>query len=141
MTFTYDLSSSATTDLNISKVRLELGDTIAGAGVRTDGSNLSDEEIQVWLTAEGSSVMLAAARACEMLARDWARVASIQLGPRREALSDVAKAWAEQAKTLRTQYGPGLSSGSGIVSGYYQTYADVQEAEPEPVLYEDAEDD
>lgn len=140
MTFTYDLAGSGDV-LNISKVRLEIGDTIADAGVRASGANLTDEEILVWLEAEGDSVMLAAARACEMLARDWSRVASISLGPRREALSDVAKAWKEQAEKLREQYGPGLAAGTGIVSGYYQTYADVQEAEPEPVLYEDAEDE
>lgn len=128
MTFTYDLASADVDKLNISKVRLEIGDTVSGSGVRSSGANLTDEEIQVWLDSEEEEIMLAAARACEMLARDWAKAASIQLGPRREQLSDVAKAWERQAEELRSQYGSG-SAGSGIVSGYYQGYADIQEPE------------
>jgi hypothetical protein len=100
MTFTYTL----TTD--IGKTRLEIGDTdsTTGMGVRPDGTNLTDEEIQVWLTREGT-VGGAAAAACEALARMWARMANVSAGPRSESLSDVAKAWAEQARVLRQQYG------------------------------------
>jgi hypothetical protein len=122
VTFSYTLTA------DVGKVRLEIGDTVSGSGVRSSGANLTDEEIQVWLDAESDDVMLAAARACEMLARDWAKAASIQLGPRREQLSDVAKAWERQAQALRDQYGSG-SIGSGIQSGYYQGYADIQEPE------------
>jgi len=105
MTFTYDLAAADADTLNIAKVRLEIGDTVSGTGVRADGSNLTDEEIQTWLDTEGDDVMRATARACEMLARDWARAASIAVGPRREQLSDVSKAYAEQAKALREQHG------------------------------------
>jgi hypothetical protein len=122
VTFSYTLTA------DVGKVRLEIGDTVSGSGVRSSGANLTDEEIQVWLDAEDDDVMLAAARACEMLARDWAKAASIQLGPRREQLSDVAKAWERQAQALRDQYGSG-SIGSGIQSGFYQGYADIQEPE------------
>ncbi len=102
MTFTYVL----TTDLG--KIRLELGDTSSatGMGVKPDGTNLTDEEIQVWLTREGS-VLGAAAAACEALARMWARIADVGIGQRRESLGQVAKAWAEQAKSLRIQSGGG----------------------------------
>ena len=131
MSFTYLLTD------NVGKVRLEIGDTVSGSGVRSNGTNLTDEEITVWLTAESSNVMQAAARACEMLARDWAKASSIALGPRREQLSDVARAWGRQAKELRSQYGSG-SLGSGIASGFYQGYADIQE--PETAIVADEEE-
>lgn len=116
MTFTYVLST------DIGKIRLELGDTsaTAGAGVKPDGTNLTDEEIQVWLTREGA-VMPAAAAGCEALARMWARVANITVGPRREDLGQVAKAWTEQAKSLREQHGGasiGFSASLDRVDGY-----------------------
>lgn len=105
MTFTYNLASTDGDTLNIAKVRLELGDTTSGSGVRPDGSNLGDEEIAVWLDREADDVMRATAAACEALSRQWATIADITVGPRREALGKVAERYAERAEQLREQYG------------------------------------
>ena len=100
-----------TTDLttNIGKVRLEIGDTdsTSGQGVKPDGSNLTDDEIDYCLTLEGS-VRLAAAKACELLARHWSGLTNITINGRTENFADVAKAWAAQAKALRASSGGGL---------------------------------
>ncbi len=98
MVFTYDL----TTD--IGKVRLEIGDTTSGDGVKPNGTNLTDAELTYWLAEEGS-VGRASARACEALARAWARLVDLAVGPRRESLGQAAKAWAEQGAELRKQFG------------------------------------
>jgi len=101
MAFTYDLAT------NCGKVRLEIGDTVSGDGVLPSGGNLSDTEIAYFLAQEGDSVGRAAARACEALSRAWARLVDLAVGPRRESLSQAAAAWAEWARTLRSQYGGG----------------------------------
>lgn len=98
MTFSYSLAN------DIGMVRFELGDTTSGSGVRADGSNLSDEEIQLLLTREGS-VFGAAAGACEMLARDWAKVSNISIGSRSEGLSKVSAEWSARAVELRNSIG------------------------------------
>jgi hypothetical protein len=46
MSFTYDPADLST---GLAKLRLAIGDTTEGAGVRPDGSNFSDEELQVFL--------------------------------------------------------------------------------------------
>lgn len=107
MGFTFDLSTDN------GALRLEIGDTVAGAGVKPDGSNFDDAELQYLIDREGS-VMRAAAAACEILARSWARVANISVGSRREDFGAVAEQWAKQAKTLREQYG----SASGSVTAF-----------------------
>lgn len=98
MTFTYALAD------DIGKVRFELGDTTSGEGVRADGSNLSNEEIQHLLDREGT-VMLAVAAACEMLARDWARAASYSTGPRSEQIGRVSAEWAARGIEARNKQG------------------------------------
>ena len=98
MTFSYNLASTNAAILAISKVRLELGDTVANAGVRPDGSNLTDEEISVWLTEESDDISQTVARAAAALANIWTVVASLTVGPRREELGNIAKAWADRAK-------------------------------------------
>jgi hypothetical protein len=98
MTFTYNLASPDASLVLISKVRLELGDTVANAGVRPDGSNLTDEEITIWLTDESNDISQTVARATAALANIWTNVANITVGPRREELGSVAKAWSDRAK-------------------------------------------
>ena len=107
MSFSYDLASADPDTLNVSKVRLEIDDTVYTAGVKPDGTNFTDEEILIWLDREGGDVMRAVASACEVLARGWARVADIAVGPRRESLGQIAQRYADQVKSLRTQYGGG----------------------------------
>ena len=121
MTFTYDLASEDAQEKLVSRVRLELGDTTENDGVRPDGSNLSDEEIQIWLDEEGGHVGRAAAAACGALARIWARQADIAVGPQRVAYSSISKQWAEQEKSLREQHGGAsrvFSAGFDRVDGY-----------------------
>jgi len=100
MTWTYR------TGTDIGKVRLGIGDDTEDSGVRPDGTNFSDEEIQVILDAEGSW-QRAVAGLCEVLAVQWARLVNLAVGPRREDLSRVSEAYAEQAARLRAQYGGG----------------------------------
>lgn len=96
MSFTYDVST------DVGKVRIALGDTVEGSGVRPDGSNLGDEEIEYFLAVEESSVDGATARACEVLATQWANVADLTVGPRSEKLGQVAERYGERAKAIRS---------------------------------------
>jgi hypothetical protein len=121
MEFTYDLTTA------VGKVRLEIGDTSSDDGVKPDGSNLTDAEISLWLTEEGS-VGRASARACEALARTWARLVDLAVGPRRESLSQAAKAWAEQGAELRRQHGGGKMG--AYAAGWLRQDGYGDEAEP-----------
>ncbi|HSV86946.1 MAG TPA: hypothetical protein VLH85_10250 [Levilinea sp.] len=105
MAFTYDLANGNSQIVLISLVRLEIGDTTLGAGVRPDGSNLSDEEIGIWLAREGDDILRSTAAACEALSRQWANVANITLGPRKEELGKVSDNYARRAEQLREQSG------------------------------------
>jgi hypothetical protein len=96
--FTYDLST------DVGKVRLEIGDTEAGKGVKPNNGNLSDEELQYWVSREGH-VMRAVAAACEALARMWSSSTTISIGPHSETLSLIAGMWDDRAKKLRAVYG------------------------------------
>lgn len=96
-------------ELDIGQVRLEIGDSdeTTGQGVKPDGTNFTDLEIQWFLDQEGS-VRLAAAHACEALSRHWSKVANIQIGSRREEFAKIAENWRAQGKELRSQGGGGL---------------------------------
>lgn len=106
MAFSYDLSSSNASTLNISKVRLEIGDTVHGAGVRPDASNLSDEEIALWLSEESDDIKLASARACEALASAWSVVADEKIGPRTMNFGEIASKFEKRAIALRADTRP-----------------------------------
>ncbi len=107
MTITYNTA----TDLG--KCRLAIGDTVDGTGVKPDGTNFTDAEVQIFLDAEGTWGRAAAA-ACETLATWWARAVDVGVGPRRESLSQVSAAYAKQGKQLRAQHG---GSGRIFVAG------------------------
>ncbi len=68
MTFTNDLSNA------IGQVRYHLGDDVSGSGVKPDGTNFTDEQIEYALSANGQSVKAAAAELCGGLATRWAVV-------------------------------------------------------------------
>lgn len=104
MTFTYNLADTDATIVLISKVRLEIGDTAEGSGVRPDGSNLSDEEITYWLTEETDVFLLAAARACDALSRAWANYVNTTAGKLKEELDTVSAKYATAAADLRSQH-------------------------------------
>ena len=108
MPITVDLTSQ------VGQVRLEIGDDddTSGHGKRPAGRNLSDGAITLWLaraalyTSDPTRVvLLAAASACEQLARDWSSVADISLPTRSENAGAVAAKWAARAAELRKQAG------------------------------------
>jgi hypothetical protein len=113
MAFSYDLSTAS------GQLRLQLGDTVYESGVRPDSTNLSDEELAVFLAREGQDVMRATAAACEALSVMWSVVANIAVGPRREELGAIAGQYARRAETLRQQYGG--STGSGFAVSWHRS--------------------
>ena len=115
MTFTYNpLLTSGNAFYLVSRVRVELGDTVKDAGVRPDGANLTDEELTAWLTEENDHVMHTVIRACNALARMWSNQVNITVGPLKEEFSKVAGNWSAMAKSLTEQYGPPMNGGSGF---------------------------
>lgn len=108
MAFSYLLNSADADIVKISRVRLELGDTIEDAGVLPGGGNLSNLEIQTYLDANDGDVKRATGDLCAVLSRRWSVVADVQLGPRRESYSQVAAQWLKQAEAS--------STGAGYVS-------------------------
>ena len=124
MSFTYDISSSNPTQAAISRVRLEIGDTVQGAGVLPDGGNLTDEEITVYLTRCNNDVDQTVSFLAGVLARRWATVADVSVGPRSESLSQVAKAWERQASLLAGGEAYGAFSMSPTRTDGYSEAAD-----------------
>lgn len=78
---------------DIDTVRFEVGDT-------KSKFLLSDEEIQFAVDQE-ATLLGAAARCCEVLARRFSRDADVELGPQRIKASQRASAFAARAKELR----------------------------------------
>lgn len=130
MAITYDLTLSGTS-LLISKVRLELGDTVNGIGVRPDGSNLSDAEITMWLTEEGSNVMRAVARACYSLARMWSIVMSTSSPSYSEQAGKVAAEWQARGDGIVKTYG-GISGSGGMSSSAVKRVDGYSVNNPQP---------
>lgn len=99
MAFTYDLNT------DVGQIRLFIGDTQEDAGLLPDGRNIQDEEITALLAQEEGILRRGAAACLEMLSNVWAAQAgSYELGEESEENTQ-AKAYADQAKTLRTIYG------------------------------------
>lgn len=114
MSFTYDLTASGTA-LAVARIRLDIGDTVSGAGVRASGGNFSDEELLDFYTREGESQAGASARAAETLAREWARMVDTQAGPIRQQYSQAAARWSSLAASLRLTVGGGAAvAGAGV---------------------------
>jgi hypothetical protein len=97
--FSYDLTTT------VGQLRLEIGDTTYQSGVKPDGSNFSDTELTYFLAQEGAAVGRGTARACEVLARMFAGLVDLAVGPRKESLSQAAQAFSDRAKELRRQFG------------------------------------
>lgn len=121
MPTTYNLAT------DIGKLRLAIGDNILTSrrGVKPDGTNFLDEELQVFLDEEGT-VGRAAAAACEALQAAWAVYTDIFVGGRAgrsEYLSKVTTAWGAKAVLLRKKYGGGARVTSTPLSrtdGYHE---------------------
>jgi hypothetical protein len=112
MTFTYNLSSTNADILLISKVRLELGDTAVGAGVRPNNANIADEEILSWLSEEDDDVIRTVGRAAFSLANIWASAAmSVSVGPYSESYGKVSDVWSKRFEDIQKQVGAVLGGG------------------------------
>jgi|WetSurSiteA1Bulk_404760.scaffolds.fasta_scaffold155388_1 NADPH-dependent ferric siderophore reductase len=99
MTFSYTIGT------DLSDIRLRIGDTIYAAGVRPRGANFSDEEITRVLTLCDSNVDFAIAMLLETLSNEWAKIASITVGPVRQDYTSVSKQFAKQADDTRMRLG------------------------------------
>jgi hypothetical protein len=102
--FNYDLASTNANILLISQVRFELGDTEKGAGVLPTGGNFQDEEILLKLGENSNDIAQTVGALAGVLSRHWATVSDVQVGPRRESLSQVAAAWARRAEAINSDY-------------------------------------
>lgn len=92
-----------TTDLNspIGQIRLLIGDTVENVGVKPDGSNLTDAEIEYFYQREGMEVTRAAALACETLAALWTTHPDFEADGLRLNRGMVAKGWLQSALRFR----------------------------------------
>ncbi len=96
------------TDLTepVGQIRLEIGDDVEDPeGVRPHGRNFSDAQLTHFYSQEGRHVGRAAAKACEVLARDWAKEpTAVRLGPQGEEINTSAF-FRLEADRLRRVYG------------------------------------
>lgn len=117
MSFTYDFAVNAA----ISRVRLAIGDVTRDSGVKPDGSNFSDAEILAVLTETGNDLDAATYVFLKALANIWGTYVDITVGPRKEALSDIAFHYAKRAAEMGKQTGLSAKSFSALlnrVDGY-----------------------
>lgn len=119
MSFSYDLSTP------VGQIRLEIGDTdsATSAGVKPPAlSNFSDEELTYFYQQSGSNVLAAAARACEVLARLWARAGkSVRIRDYSIDSREKAGQYRDLARDLRERSGTLFMSGAAPttkVDGY-----------------------
>ena len=105
MAFNYDLSSSTSSIVTVSKIRLAVGDTVLNKGARPRLENFSDAEILFFYSEEGNHLKRATAAAFEALSAFWSSYAgSKKLGPESRS-SRQAAAFAQAAARLRDQFG------------------------------------
>lgn len=109
MAFTYDLANADPNIVLISRVRLALGDHVEGTGVMPNGDNFQDNEIALYLVDANDDVEAATMALAGVLANHWTTMADVSVGPRREAYSKVAGAWANRS-------GTGTDGGSTLTS-------------------------
>lgn len=102
--FTYELNSTDLDKLNISKIRLEVGDTDPERGIKPHGDNFTDDEILYAFNEEEQIIGRAAARILEMSAAYWTAVPRTMFGALFDPRS-VARNYMRQAQTLRMKYG------------------------------------
>jgi hypothetical protein len=97
---------SLTTDLSepVGALRLMLGDTVAGQGVKPDGSNFSDAEWD-YFWAQGGDLWGALALACDALAAVWRTQPTFSADGLRIEREAIARGWAEAAVHFRAQSG------------------------------------
>ena len=110
MTFTYlgDLS----TDLDT--IRFKVGDTVSGSGIKPNGGNFTDEEINGLLTLEGN-VNFTIGAIYKANANAWANYVDTRIGPRDEKLSQARDYWMKVSKKWDDENG--TSSTSSVTVG------------------------
>lgn len=120
MAFTY----TGNLDTDLDRVRFEIGDTVADAGVMPNGANIPDATINALIAREGSWGAAAAA-ACEALARHWSKIAASQSVGGRSESNQQAQNFRTMAQDLRAQHG-GANSGlqAGVIALDFQTKGD-----------------
>jgi len=123
MTFTYNDELATDRD----RVRFHLQDTISGSGPRPGGGNFTDAEIDGLVTLEGSW-QRAVAAGLEALAAAWANYADLQVGQRRENLSQIAVRYQQEAEHWRHNHGSASQATTSIshitrVDAYSDSYA------------------
>lgn len=120
MTFTY-LGTLAT---DLDTIRFEIQDTVENSGIKPNGGNFTDEEINGVLAGEGN-VNRTVANLYERLATAWSIKANTQVGARREDLGKIADNFRKLGQDYRNRYGYGsvtIATGFGTrVDGYSQT--------------------
>lgn len=105
MTFTYDKTLST----NLAKVRFAIQDTIENEGIKPDGANFEDEEINGVLDVE-VTVGRTVAALFEALATGYSIYADTQIGSRREALGKIADNFRKRAEEH------GYVTGNNVIS-------------------------
>jgi hypothetical protein len=92
-------------DTALGRIRLEIGDGTFEQGVKPDGKNFTDAELQHFLDTEDDDEGRAAARALEIAALMWARVPDEhRLGPE-TVVQKTADRLKAAAAALRLRYG------------------------------------
>jgi hypothetical protein len=98
----------------LDKVRLLIGDTDSSS------FELSDDEINFFLTERADNIYLAAADCCDALAAKYARAYDFETDGQRFSRSQVAKAYAERAALFRARANAVTTSDSTRIDGYSQ---------------------
>jgi len=114
VTYTYDsslLSSSA-----LYQTRLQIGDNSEGNGILPGGANYDDDEISFVLSEFGDDVLSASIQLLENAATKWSTLADSRLGPQAVNYSDISKALASRAQTLREKGSTDGTSEVGAIS-------------------------
>lgn len=114
MTFTYDSTDVSTT---LAKVRLEIGDTDSTAPLFTD------EELNVYITARGENILLAAADVCDAAATKYARAYNFETDGQRFDRSKLSEAFRLRAADLRSRAHGVTTVDSTRIDGYSQDVA------------------
>lgn len=118
MSYTYDATDLSS---DLAKLRLAIGDTTEDAGVRPDGGNFSDEELQVFLDGLGVSQTWrnAVPAALRVLANQYSAAAKkTDDAEISEDLTQTAKALREQAREFEASItATGSDAGGGFSAG------------------------
>lgn len=113
MSFTYDLATA------LGQVRLLIPDNVATA------YELQDDELDFFLSQAGQNVTAAAARACDHLARKYAKLPTFSADGLSISNGQRAQTFAQRAAELRASISDSMSSITLVkTDGYSVAYTD-----------------